>query len=46
MTMDALRFRVSWLGVTTTRELPLRQPVTFVGDGTSRPPPNAGCASD
>lgn len=46
MTIDALRFDVSWLGIESTRELPLEQPLTFVGDGKSSPLPGAACAGD
>lgn len=44
--IDALRFRLTWLGIPTTREMPLEQPITFVGDDTSRPPPGPDCADD
>ena len=32
MTIDVLRFRASWLGITTTRDLPLELPITFTSD--------------
>ncbi|KHD75685.1 hypothetical protein MB27_20840 [Actinoplanes utahensis] len=32
MTIDVLRFRVSWLGIATTRDLPLERPITFTSD--------------
>jgi hypothetical protein len=32
MTIDLLRFRVSWLGIGTTRDLPLPRPITFTSD--------------
>ena len=41
----ALRFRVSWLGIRTTRELPLEKPITFLGDSTTSAGPSADCAS-
>jgi hypothetical protein len=44
MTVDTLRFRVSWLGVGTTRDLPLDRPITFVGDDKPQPAPPADCA--
>ncbi|HEX8347010.1 MAG TPA: hypothetical protein VF657_20070 [Actinoplanes sp.] len=44
--IDALRFRVTWLGIPTIREMPLEHPITFVGDDTSRPPPSPDCAGD
>ncbi|WP_179277132.1 hypothetical protein [Actinoplanes regularis] len=31
-TIEFLRFRISWLGIATTRDLPLEQPITFIGD--------------
>ncbi len=31
-TIDFLRFRMSWLGIATTRDLPLERPITFTGD--------------
>jgi hypothetical protein len=46
MTIDTLRFRVTWLGAHTTRELPLEWPVTFVGDDKSQPLPGADCYND
>ncbi|MFC7533034.1 hypothetical protein [Actinoplanes sp. GCM10030250] len=46
MTIDALRFKVSWLGIETTRELPLERPLTFVGDDQSQPLPSAECTSN
>jgi hypothetical protein len=45
--IDTLRFSVSWLGVPTTRELPLKLPITFVGDeGTARPVPSHDCTGE
>jgi hypothetical protein len=38
-----LPFKVTWLGTSTTRELPLKQPITFVEDGTPQPPESADC---
>ncbi|AEV81193.1 hypothetical protein ACWT_0180 [Actinoplanes sp. SE50] len=32
ITIDSLRFRISWLGIATTRDLPLDRPITFTGD--------------
>ncbi len=32
MTIDFLRFRLSWLGIGTTRDLPLERPITFTSD--------------
>ncbi|GLW35195.1 hypothetical protein [Actinoplanes regularis] len=32
ITIDFLRFRLSWLGIATTRDLPLKQPITFTSD--------------
>ncbi len=32
MTIEFLRFRISWLGIATTRDLPLERPITFTGD--------------
>lgn len=46
MGIGALRFRVSWWGISTARELPLEQPITFVGDNTSQRLPGQECASD
>jgi hypothetical protein len=46
MEIDTLRFRVTWMGTNTTRELPLEWPITFVGDGKSQPPESADCTSD
>ncbi|MFD1374163.1 hypothetical protein [Actinoplanes sichuanensis] len=46
MTIDALRFRVSWWGLTTTRDLPLDRPLTFVGDDKPQPLPGAECAGN
>ncbi len=46
MSITTLRFRVSWLGIGTTRELPLERPITFVGDNKSQPMPGADCTSD
>jgi hypothetical protein len=44
--ISALRFKVSWLGIRTTRDLPLERPITFTGDSTTRVLPGADCASD
>ncbi|MEV0901889.1 hypothetical protein [Actinoplanes sp. NPDC049802] len=41
MSLEELRFEVSWWGVPATRALVLRQPITFVGDGESRALPSA-----
>ena len=46
VTIETLPFRVSWMGVGTTRELPLELPITFVDDGTSQPPPGADCGGN
>jgi hypothetical protein len=43
MSIDFLRFKVTWLGTSTTRELPLERPITFVGDGKPQPPESADC---
>ncbi|WP_328475112.1 hypothetical protein OHA21_17530 [Actinoplanes sp. NBC_00393] len=32
MTIDFLRFKISWLGIATTRDLPLERPITFTSD--------------
>lgn len=45
MTIDALRFKLRWLGIGATRELPLERPITFVGDDKPQPPPSADCTS-
>ncbi len=44
--IDILRFKVTWFGTSTTRELPLERPITFVGDGKPQPPESADCTSD
>ncbi|MEU4218346.1 hypothetical protein [Actinoplanes sp. NPDC026623] len=45
MSVETLRFRVSWLGIGTTRELSLERPITFVGDDRPQPAPPADCAT-
>jgi hypothetical protein len=46
MSIVALRFRVSLLGIPTTRELPLERPITFVGDPAVDRVPSTDCAID
>jgi hypothetical protein len=47
MEIRTLRFRVSWWGIRTTRELLLDRPITFVGDdNTSRPVASDDCTGD
>jgi hypothetical protein len=41
--IDALPFKVSLLGISTVRELPLAQPITFVGDAAGYP--GAACGN-
>jgi hypothetical protein len=43
MSINSLPFKVTWFGTSTTRELPLEQPITFVGDGKPEPPESADC---
>jgi hypothetical protein len=45
--IDALGFQVSWWGISTTRELALQRPITFVGDDkSSTVTRDGGCVSD
>ncbi|MBB3097870.1 hypothetical protein FHR83_005554 [Actinoplanes campanulatus] len=44
--ITTLPFEVSWWGFTTTRELALDLPITFVGDDIGRPPAPSECRID
>lgn len=47
VSIRVLPIEVTWLGIiSTTRELALKQPITFAGDDVSRPLPGSDCARD
>lgn len=44
MTIDSLAFEVSWMGLGTSRAIPLRRPIAFTTDSAPQPMPGPDCA--